>query len=107
MCRLWERLEVFRVRQIAVAIALIHLVAVLGLPPAASNQVFSSLVGVSQAHAQDAKPKKRRSLFSILFGKKKAKKKPAQKLPFLLLPFYYAKGVVNHWVNQKFSTIGL
>ena len=69
----------YRVRQIAFAVALAHLIAILGLPSGEPGSVISSLYGVTQAHAQDAKPKKRRSLFSILFGKKTTKKKAVAK----------------------------
>ena len=65
----------YRVRQLAFAVALVHVIAILGLSSAPSNSLIAGLYGVSQAHAQDAKPKKRRSLFSILFGKKKTAKK--------------------------------
>ncbi|MEP0941839.1 MAG: SGNH family hydrolase [Rhizobiaceae bacterium] len=69
----------YRVRQLAFAVALVHLIAILGVPFGASNSMVSGLYGVAPAHAQDAKPKKRRSLFSILFGKKKTKKKAVAK----------------------------
>jgi hypothetical protein len=70
---------VYRVRQIAFAVALAHLIAILGLPTSSKDSAVFGLYGVATAHAQDAKPKKRRSLFSILFGKKKTKKKTVAK----------------------------
>ena len=65
----------YRVRQLAIAVAIVHLIAVLGLSSGPSNSFVSGLYGVAPAFAQEAKPKKRRSLFSILFGKKQSSKK--------------------------------
>lgn len=65
----------YRVRQLAIAVAVVHLIAILGLSSGQSNSFVSGLYGVAPAFAQNAKPKKRRSLFSILFGKKPTSKK--------------------------------
>ncbi|MCJ8309547.1 MAG: DUF459 domain-containing protein [Rhizobiaceae bacterium] len=65
----------YRVRQLAIAVTFVHLIAILGLPAVTPGSALTGLYGVAPAHAQSAQPKKRRSLFSILFGKKKTAKK--------------------------------
>ncbi len=49
------------------------------LPSGKTGSAFTQLLGMSQAQAQSASKKKRRSLFKILFGRKKAKRKVVRK----------------------------
>ena len=61
----------------AVLVAIV--IAAFGLPLADSNTGLHGLYGVESTSAQSAKPKKRRSLFNLLFGRSRAKKKAVVK----------------------------
>lgn len=69
----------FRVRRLGIAmLALVF--AIVAIPAFDLRSDGQLTFGLPQAHAQQAKPKKkRRSLFSTLFGRKKAKKKKVVK----------------------------
>ena len=71
----------FRVRRLGIAmLALVF--AIVAIPAFDLRSDGQLTFGLPQAHAQQAKPKKkRRSLFSTLFGRKKAKKKKVVKKP--------------------------
>ena len=69
----------YRVRQIAFAMVLAHAIFIVRPVSLVPNLSVKGLYGIAPAYAQSAKPKKRRNLFSILFGKKKSKKKATAK----------------------------
>jgi len=69
---------VLSVRRLLIALGL-SVALVLGALDPASFAGFQGFAGITEASAQTAKKKKRRSLFNILFGKRKAKSKAKNK----------------------------
>ncbi|MEE9314997.1 MAG: DUF459 domain-containing protein [Rhizobiaceae bacterium] len=53
--------------------------SITGLPGVESTSKFTQIIGVAPAAAQNATRKKRRSIFSVLFGRKKARRKAVKK----------------------------
>ncbi|MEP4291022.1 MAG: DUF459 domain-containing protein, partial [Rhizobiaceae bacterium] len=75
---LLERIAVFRVRRLTFVVVFAFLLGAVGFPPSVTTIGTETLYGSQEALAQTTK-KKRRSLFNILFGRKKAKKKAVVK----------------------------
>ena len=70
----------FRVHRLTIVVLIAVLIGAVGFPAPVANLTGAAFYGPLPALAQSAKPKKkRRSLFSILFGRKKAKKKATVK----------------------------
>jgi hypothetical protein len=67
-----------RIRRTALVIVVVMLAGLLGLPAKLVPVELVAAIGPVSAMAQAAKPKKRRSLFSILFGRSSSKKKKAR-----------------------------
>ena len=70
----------FRVKRLTFVVLIAFLVGTIGIPSPVSTVNLTAFYGAEPAVAQQAKKKrKRRGLFSILFGRKKAKKKAVTK----------------------------
>ncbi len=65
----------FRVHRLTTVVFAAILIGALGVPMNSTFGNLKAVYGVQSAMAQQAKQKKRRSLFSIIFGRKRAKKK--------------------------------
>jgi hypothetical protein len=68
---------VFSINRTGFVVLTVVLAGILGLSSGPVTSNLGSWIGPASAYAKEAKPKKRRSLFSILFGRSKSKKKKA------------------------------